>query len=401
MKHYKLSLSPIDLGIVKLKNKIVFSPISLNMAKKNGEITDNIINFFSNIAKNNVGLIIVGNACVSNIGKGAANEIVVGKDFHFKKLAELCKSIKNEGSKACLQIAHMGAQGNTKYTGERVVGPSKYIVPDIGIESEVLTIDEIKEIEEEYFKAIVQADNAGFDLIEIMTAHGYLIHQFLSEHTNKREDEYGGSQINRLRFLKNIIEKVKKHIDTSKLSAKVTGNDFLPKGLNFKKIKFLIDFLDSYKFAYYQVTAGIYETAKQKYIHMKKGSYWDYAKELKKFTKTPVMAQGGIISLNEGENILKEKKGDFWGMGQALIADPQIITKTINEKESEIYNCLAHIKVGSCHRCRYLKQKDKDFACITPGSWSPDLTNKVNAIKRNKNLADWKKIISNLKQVEN
>ena len=70
MKNYELSLSPIDLGIVKLKNKIVFSPISLNMAKKNGEITDNIINFFTNIAKNNVGLIIVGNACVSDIGKG-------------------------------------------------------------------------------------------------------------------------------------------------------------------------------------------------------------------------------------------------------------------------------------------------------------------------------------------
>ena len=71
-----------------------------------------------------------------------------------------------------------------------------------------------------------------------MTAHGYLMHQFLSEHTNKREDEYGGSETNRLRFLKNIIEKVKNKVDTSKLAAKVTGNDFLPKGLNFSKIIF-------------------------------------------------------------------------------------------------------------------------------------------------------------------
>ena len=143
--------------------------------------------------------------------------------------------------------------------------------------------------------------------------------------------------------------------------------------------------LDSYNFAYYQVTAGIYETAKQKYIHMKKRAYWEYAKELKKLTKTPVMAQGGITSLEEGENIIKNNQVIF-GMAQALIADPQLVTKTINNKENEIYKCLAHIKVGSCHRCRYLKQKDLDFACVTPGSWSPDLTNKINLAKEIKIL---------------
>ena len=397
MEKYKLSLSPIKLGKTTLKNKIVNTPTGINMSEKNGVITDIEIDYFSNLSKNNIGMIIVGNATVSNVGKGAPNEIVIGKPIHFNQLKKLATTIKNNGSVACIQIAHKGAQGNTKYTGERVVGPSKYIVPDIGIEAEVLTIDEIKNIENEYANAIIQSDEAGFDFIEIMVAHGYLMHQFLSEHTNKREDEYGGSENNRLRFLRNILEKVKNKIDTSKLSAKVTGNDFLPKGLNFKKIGFLIDLLDKYKFAYYQVTAGIYETAKQKYIHMKKGAYWEYAKELKKLTNTPVMAQGGITSLEEGENILKNKQGDFWGMAQALIADPQLVTKTIENKEDEIYNCLAHLKIGSCHRCRYLKQKNLDFACVTPGSWTPDLTNKVNLSKRNKDLDSWKKVIESIR----
>ena len=397
MEKYKLSLSPIKLGKTILKNKIVNTPTGINMSQKNGVITDTEIDYFSNLSKNNIGMVIVGNATVSNVGKGAPNEIVIGKPIHFNQLKKLANKIKDNGSVACIQIAHKGAQGNTKYTGERVVGPSKYIVPDIGIEAEVLTIDEIKNIENEYVNAIIQSDKAGFDFIEIMAAHGYLMHQFLSEHTNKREDEYGGSENNRLRFLRNILEKVKNKIDTSKLSAKVTGNDFLPKGLNFKKIGFLINLLDEYKFAYYQVTAGIYETAKQKYIHMKKGAYWEYAKELKKLTKTPVMAQGGITSLEEGENILKNKQGDFWGMAQALIADPQIVTKTIDNKEDEIYNCLAHLKIGSCHRCRYLKQKNLDFACVTPGSWTPDLTNKINLSKRNKDIDSWKKIIKSIR----
>ena len=397
MDKYQLSLSPIKLGKTILKNRIVNTPTGINMSKKNGVITDIEIDYFSNLSKNNIGMIIVGNATVSNVGKGAPNEIVIGKPIHFKQLKKLADTIKNNGSVACIQIAHKGAQGNTKYTGERVVGPSKYIVPDIGIEAEVLTLDEIKEIEQEYINAIIQADEAGFDFIEIMVAHGYLMHQFLSEHTNKREDEYGGSENNRLRFLRNVLEKVKDKIDTSKLAAKVTGNDFLPKGLNFEKIGFLIDLFDSYKFAYYQVTAGIYETAKQKYIHMKRGAYWEYAKELKKITNTPVMAQGSITSLDEGENILKNKQGDFWGMAQALIADPKLVTKTLEKRENKIYRCLAHLKIGSCHRCRYLKQKDLDFACVTPGSWSPDLTSKISLAKRNKDLKFWNKIISNLK----
>ena len=397
MDKYQLSLSPIKLGKTILKNRIVNTPTGINMSKKNGVITDIEIDYFSNLSKNNIGMIIVGNATVSNVGKGAPNEIVIGKPIHFKQLKKLADTIKNNGSVACIQIAHKGAQGNTKYTGERVVGPSKYIVPDIGIEAEVLTLDEIKEIEQEYINAIIQADEAGFDFIEIMVAHGYLMHQFLSEHTNKREDEYGGSENNRLRFLRNVLEKIKEKIETSKLAAKVTGNDFLPKGLNFEKIGFLIDLFDSYKFAYYQVTAGIYETAKQKYIHMKRGAYWEYAKELKKITNTPVMAQGSITSLDEGENILKNKQGDFWGMAQALIADPKLVTKTLEKRENEIYRCLAHLKIGSCHRCRYLKQKDLDFACVTPGSWSPDLTSKISLAKRNKDLKFWNKIISNLK----
>ena len=84
-------------------------------------------------------------------------------------------------------------------------------------------------------------------------------------------------------------------------------------------------------------------------------------------------------------------------MGQALIADPQLITKSVSNKENEIYKCLAHIKVGSCHRCRYLKQKDLDFACVTPGSWNANINNKIEKNKRNKDLKFWKKVLDSVK----
>ena len=179
------------------------------------------------------------------------------------------------------------------------------------------------------------------------------------------------------------------------MGARLTGDDFTELGLNILKIKNLVKILDENNFSYYTITAGIYETAKQKYINMKKGSYWDYSAELKKITSTPVIAQGNIISIQEGEKILIDKKADLFGMCQALIADPKLIKKSFEGKTNEVFNCLAHIKIGSCHRCRYLKQKNLNFDCVTPAAWRP-IDKIINDIERKKDLDFWKKTIERL-----
>ena len=86
-----------------------------------------------------------------------------------------------------MQICHVGAQGNPKLSGHRIVGPSKYISPDIGIECDVLKINEIKHIEKKYVDAVEIAEKTGFDFFELHMAHGYLLHEFLSPFTNKRK----------------------------------------------------------------------------------------------------------------------------------------------------------------------------------------------------------------------
>jgi len=229
-----------------------------------------------------------------------------------------------------------------------------------------------------------------------------LLHQFLSEHTNKRKDIYGGSEENRIRIVSNILEKVYKKRTIKKLAARVTGEDFTEKGLNIKKIAKLINFLDKNNFCYYSVTAGIYETAKQKYTNMKRGTYWEYSQQLKKITQTPVIAQGNITSLEEGEKILSEGKGDMISMAQALIADPELVSKSFSGKSDEVFNCLAHMKVGSCHRCRYVKQKDHSFDCVTPSAWRPVEENSSNKRfdERKKDLEFWKLTVEKLKKLE-
>ncbi len=391
MSRYSLIKRSILLGENKIKNRVVSSPISTNMANNDGTISENVLNYFGNLAANDIGMVTVGAASVSKEGGDAVNGIHIGGEIHEYGLKKLASKIINEGSTPVIQVYHVGAQGNAKYSKQRVVGPSKYMVPDIGTESEELNVDEIIKIENEFVDGIVQAFDCGFRLVEIHLGHGYLLHEFLSSHMNKRNDLYGGSKINRLRIVLNILDKVNKKSKkiTKNMGARISANDFIYGSLDLKENKELINILDENNFAYYSVTAGIYETAGQKYIQMKEGSYWEYAYNLKKMTKTAVIAQGNITSLEMGEILIKKKMCDMFGMAQALIADPRLVKKSFNEMENKVIPCVAHLKVGSCHRCRYLKQKDLSFDCITPSSWHRKNLENDNYTKK-KEIAFWK-----------
>lgn len=374
-KNLKNLLSTIKINNKNFKNRIISSPISINMAEK-GYVTKNIINFFSNLSKSGVSMVTIGAASVSNQGSDTKNGMIIGDQKYLKKLRTLSQIIKSNNSLSSLQIFHVGAQGNSKHNNQEVVGPSDYIYKNIGIKCRALKFNEILKIEKDFVKAIIQADKAGFDFIEIHLAHGYLLHEFLSSYFNKRDDIYGGNLNNRFRIIKNILDASYKQRPSlkGKIGFRISTNDYIKKGITINVSKKIVSLLDKFKPAYFVVTAGLYETAKYKYIDMKNGKYWDYAKEIKKITNTPIITQGGITDLYTGNYLIKKNYGDLIGMAQSLIADPGLIKKTLYQKEDQIIPCVAHIKVGACHRCRYLKQKNQTFSCITPTSWKPDST---------------------------
>jgi len=393
MKKYLKSLSEIKLLDIKIKNRILSSPRNINSADLEGNVSDKTINYFENMAKNNLGIVTIGGTAVNPQGRNTINEMWVGKKSHLIGLTKLSTAIRKHGAKATLQLSHVGPQGNTVYNDQEVVGSSEYTVPDIKIKARSLEIHEIEKIEDDFANAAILGWKAGFDFIELHLAHGYLIHSFLSEYLNKRDDKYGGSEENRFRIVKNIINKILNQNSQIRLCARISGDDFIKKGLNLETLKPLIEWMDTKNFYYYTVTAGIYETSKQKYISIKSGGYWKLAKNLKKITKTAVVAQGGIRGLDEGEKLLEDKTCDIYGMCQALIADPQLVTKTMNKNENQVFKCLAHEKVGACHRCRYLMHKTLTFDCITPARWVPENYKKrINPMNADK----WNKIISTM-----
>jgi 2,4-dienoyl-CoA reductase-like NADH-dependent reductase (Old Yellow Enzyme family) len=380
------------IGKVFFKNKIISSPISINMAK-DGLVTKNIIDFFSNLAKSGVGMVTVGATAISKQGNDTLKGMMSGKKIYFNGLKLLSNSIKKNGSVSSIQLYHVGSQGNPIHSNHETVGPSEYHFKKIGVRSRALKIEEIIRIEKEFSDAIIQCYKSNFDFIELHLAHGYLLHEFLSGYFNKRRDNYGITFKNRFKIIKNILEQVYQLEPRLKgrIGFRLSANDYVKTGFNLRTVKQLVKNLDKFNPAYYVITAGLYETAKNKYQDMKLGKYWEYAKEIKKITKTNIIAQGGLTNLYLAEDLIKNNCADFVGFAQSLIADPNLIKKTIRGEEEKIIPCIAHLKVGSCHRCRYLKQKDNTFSCITPTSWKPsaDIVSKKN-IK--KDLLIWEKI---------
>jgi len=250
-------------------------------------VTPSIIDFYSTMGNSGCGMVVVGASSVSQEGISTQNCMRVGPSYLEKGLIKLASSIKKTGAISSLQVFHVGSQGNTNYTGQPVLGPSQYVCPDIQISVKELSRQKIIEIEDDFVKAIVSGFRCGFDFIELHLAHGYLLHNFLSEHFNKRSDSYGRSAKNRLRIINNIFEKVRR-INPKlihRIAARISGNDFVPMGLTIEKNKGLIELLNSYNIAYWCVSAGIYETAKMKSDYMKQGAYWQYADKLKKMTQ--------------------------------------------------------------------------------------------------------------------
>jgi len=352
--------SPIKIGASTSANRIVCSPISINRADGRGHVSDDIVEFYTAMGKSGAGLVTIGASAVSPEGGSTTNGMRVGPQEFEPGLRRLASSVRETGALCSLQIFHVGAQGNTAYSGQPVLGPSAYTCPDIGIEARELSIAEIERIENDFAEAILSGLRAGFDFVEIHAGHGYLLHEFLAPFFNRRTDRYGGGVENRMRIFHNIVEKVRNHDPNAfqRVGLRISGNDFVDGGMTIEANRPLVEFMEAQGAAYWVVSAGIYETAPKKYEHMKNGDYYRYAAELSAIAKGIVVAQGGVRDVVKMAEILQAKNSDMVGMAQALIADPEILKKAFFGRADEIVPCV------ECGRCRYIKRKDLFFDCV-------------------------------------
>ena len=272
----------------------------------------------------------------------------------------LVETVHKNGANAVAHINHPGRMANPKLLGNIYVSASDIQCQNGGQKPRALSIDEIKNVQQQYINAAIRAEKAGYDLIELQFGLGYLIAQFLSPLTNKRDDEYGGSFENRLRFGIEILRGIKSNVKLPVI-VRISGDEKFTGGLTIEDSIQIVKILENENADAIHVTSGnVCESAAWYYQHnfIPKGVTWQLAKRIKGNTSLPVIGVGQVTEPTDIAAIINDQKADFIAIGRALIADPdfvgkylQLVDGRIRPCSSCLTGCLGRIKAGKGLQC--------------------------------------------------
>lgn len=366
---YEYLFRPIRIKNLVLENRTVMAPMSTQLASPDGSVTREMVAYFEERARGGVGMILPGYAFVDNkLSKASVNQLGCHDDAMVPGLNMLVESLRPYGTRVFLQLCHAGRQTDRSVIGRVPVGPSSVIDEEGREVTRELTCDEIEEIIEAFGLAAKRAKQAGFDGVELHGAHGYLIHEFMSDYTNRRTDAYGGDIARRMRFPLGVLSRVREYVgEEYPVGFRLNGSDYLetkeekPKeaGMTLSIAVKMAKILERNGIDYLHVSAGIGETAENAIqpMYFARGYNVHLAEEIKKEVSVPVIAVGSIVDPDTAEEILSEGRADLVALGRALIADPDFCRKARLERNEEILKCIR------CNECAQRTGSLKKLRC--------------------------------------
>ena len=334
--------SPIRLNNMELRNRIVMTATHLGYAPE-GEVTDRLVDFYAPRAKGGVGLIIVG-GCPIDEYAGMSGMIGINDDRYIPGLERLTFVVKTEGAKVAAQLYHAG-----RYTHSSMIGGKKPISASAvrskltGETPRALELHEIPAVLDKFAQAALRAQRAGFDGVEILGSAGYLISQFLSPLTNLREDRYGGSLQNRMKFGLEVVAAVRNAVGPDyPIIMRLAGNDFMEGGNTNKEARIFASELEKVGVDLFNVTGGWHETrVPQLTMFVPRKGFAYLAQGIKSAVSVPVLCSNRINDPCLGEEIIRNAQADMVTMARGLLADPDLLTKAREGKTELIYHCVA------------------------------------------------------------
>jgi len=377
MKFVKL-FEPCKLGKLEVANRIVMPPMTTNFPK-DGFATDCMVDYYADRAAGGVGLIIVEDAIVeSPRGHHIYEPLLIDDDKYLPGLRRLAQAIKAGGAKAGLNISHGGRRGGRVENGQLLVTRGMLPVAPSGLPHPVpgyvvpleLEIEEIEEIEDKYAQAALRVKEAGFDLLCLHGAHMYLISQFLSPVSNHRQDIYGKDFDGRLRFLLEIIRKVKGKVGNDyPIMARINGEEIMEGGLTIKDAARISRCLEEAGVDGISLSIGASAVLRMRGFKspvapMRSPRACDVymATAVKQAVSIPVVTSNRIVTPQLAEEILEQNKADLIGIGRGVIADAEWPKKAKEGREDEIRHCTA------CMHCLATIFKREDLRCSVNAS---------------------------------
>lgn len=314
-------LESLELKGLTLKNRIVMPPMHTGLATNVGGVTNQLIEHYTRRLKS-LGLLIIEHSYISLEGKLTEKQLGIYNDSLVPGLKKLVSSVHATGTPVVIQINHAGGRTSMEVTGTEPVAPST------GTNSRELQVEEIKALPLEFAKAAERAIKAGFDGVEVHGAHGFLLNQFYSPLTNRRNDEYGRSLENRIRLPLEVVKRVKQKVGEKKLLYRLGADDLDLKGTQIE---------DSQKFAVKLEEAGVDIIdvsgglcgSRPSHLQEKQGYFTFQAQQIKTAVKTPVIGVGGIKEPEYADKLIRENKIDLVAVGRGLLKDPDWALKAV------------------------------------------------------------------------
>ena len=355
---YENLLEPIELGPAKIPNRIFNPPHGTTLGSE-GVVTDNLIAYHGARARGGVGLIILEGMAFHPSFEFESAYLNAGRDTIIPGLKKLSRTCKEHGTLVFGQLFHAGRAVRYTHDGSKPLIYSPSDIPDdrYRVVPRPMPNEMVWEVIDSYAKAAVRLAEADLDGVEILASMGYLIAQFLNPATNRREDEFGGSFENRLRFLRETITQTRKAIGQEKaLGIRITLDEKTDTALDADEvIRICNELEEDDDLDYFSVIAGS-SSSPGSWIHVfppmaiPHAYVANDAARLKKAVSKPVLVAGRINQPQTASEILSEHKADMIGMARALIADPEFVNKVIQNKSDQIRACIGCNQACVGHR---------------------------------------------------
>jgi len=350
-------LSDAELAGIKLRNRFVRSATYEGMADDAGHVTEELIATLSALAEGEIGLIISGHSFVMPSGRAGAHQQAIDNDACVPGLAELAAAVHEHGSKIVIQLAHAGGMAAV----DDPAGPSGFAAARTGRVCRAMTTEEIGQAVKAYAAAAQRAKDAGCDGVQIHSAHGYMLSQFLSPHFNQRTDEYGGTLENRARLLLEIVAAIRAQVGHQcPLLVKINSQDFMDDGLTEEDFLQVAQWLEKAGVDAIEVSGGVLTSENNlgpsrrgRLALEDEGYFRSTAAKLKQLVRIPVILVGGIRTPEAAERLLMDGVADFFSLSRPLIREPGLVRRW-REGDTSSATC---VSCNLCFRPVMLRQK--------------------------------------------